>query len=214
MLRIGITGGIGVGKSMICKVFSSLGVPTYNADLRTRWLQNHNTELIEKTKVLLGEKSYDSLGNLDRNHVASLVFTNPDLLKKYNQMIHPVVFVDFQNWCIENMNDRYIIKESALMFETGFYKQLDATILVTCPIEIRMIRTLKRDKQRTKADVEAIISKQMSEVKKASLSNFTLHNDGKHLILPLILELHKNFLAGNLDFILPPVPSMPTNKDI
>jgi len=191
---IGITGGIGAGKSVVCKVFQKLGVPVYDADSQARWLMNHSKELKRSIQSLFGEKSFLS-GELDRAWVASQAFHHPELLNQLNALVHPAVAADFEEWTIKNASAKYVIKEAALLFETGSYKQLDHVILVTAPVAVRTQRVRLRDSHRSVSDIEAIMNKQMSDVDKMPLADSILVNDGQSLLVPQILQLHEQFSA-------------------
>lgn len=192
MKKVGVTGGIGAGKTIVTQVFAALGAPVYNADQRTKWLQANDAQLIGETIALLGKDAY-LYGTLNRSYVANKVFTDKSLLEKYNAIVHPRVFADFELWCAEHSEFPYIIKESALMFETGFYKKLDAIVLVTAPEEIRIQRVLQRDSFRQYEEVKAIISKQLGDEQKMGLATAIINNDEKSLIVPQIAALDAQF---------------------
>lgn len=193
MLKIGVTGGIGSGKSLVCKVFETLGVPIYSTDLKTKQIQIKDLEVIEGTKKIFGEEAYDSNNQLNREFIAAKVFDDKSKLAQLNSLVHPKVFQDFENWCKALKNQPYIIKESALTFETGFNKKLDKVILVTAPIDVRINRVLERDKFRTIDEVKNIIDKQMPEAEKIKLADYILANDESDLMFPHIFKLHKAF---------------------
>lgn len=198
MLKIGITGGIGSGKTTVAKVFESIGIPVYYADEQSKWLQSNNIDIIENTKKLLGEESYLSNGAINRKFIAEKVFSDNSLLQKLNQIIHPIVKEDFSSWILSHLSKPYILKESAISFETGIYKELDKTILVTCPIETRVKRVLKRDKNRSEEEIRNIIKKQMPDEEKLKLADYVLVNDDSQLIVPQILTLHENIIKMTL----------------
>jgi dephospho-CoA kinase len=191
MLKIGITGGIGAGKTVVSRIFQTLGTPVYNADNRAKWLQVHDEKLKQQIKTAFGEESYTSNGALNRSYLANKVFNNKEELQLLNGLVHPAVASDFDAWCDENSDKPYVLKEAALLFETGSYKQLDATIVVTAPKDIRKSRVLNRDKQRTEKEVEAIMEKQMSETERLALADYVIHNDGNTFLIHQVLELHK-----------------------
>lgn len=189
-LLVGITGGIGAGKSVISKIFKSLGTPIYDADSRAKWLMSHSENLTSSVQVLFGEDSYQD-GELNRKHIASLAFHKPKLLTQLNALVHPEVERDFGNWVLENSSNPYLIKEAALLFEIGFYAKLDKLILVTASKEIRIERVLARDTHRNKKDIEAIMGKQLSDEEKKEKADIVLTNDGTTLLIPKILKLHE-----------------------
>ena len=193
-IQIGITGGIGAGKSTICQIFKTLGVPVYNADDRAKWLMNNDEELKEDIIAEFTEKAYNEEG-LDREYLAANVFHDQRKLNMLNNLVHPMVAYDYHEWVMSNQDTPYMIKEAALMFEGGSFRELDKTIVVTAPEEMRIARVLKRDPQRDEAQVKEIISKQMPVADAVDRADFVLQNNGSSLMLPKVLELHEQFLA-------------------
>lgn len=192
-VQVGVTGGIGAGKSIVCKVFGILGVPVYDADSRAKSLMNSNPIIKQNVISLFGEESYNS-GMLNREYVAKQAFHEPGKVEKLNATVHPEVGKDYAEWTKQYPDKDYIIKEAALLFEAGSYRTLDKLITVTCPKDIRIQRVLRRDPNRTEEDVRAIINKQWSESKKIEKSDYIIENDGSHMILPQILEIHDKLL--------------------
>ena len=191
-LLVGITGGIGAGKSLIAKVFESLGTSVYNADTRAKWLMTNSRNIISAIKVIFGDESY--IGNeLNRVHISSLAFHKPKLLTQLNALVHPEVELDFENWVDQNIRHRYLLKEASLLIEAGSCEKLDKLILVTAPENIRMKRILSRDNHRTEQDTEAIMRKQLSDEEKKKKSDIILANNGTFLLIPQILKLHEEF---------------------
>lgn len=191
MKVIGITGGIGSGKSIICKVFELLGVPVYYADARANWLTNNDLQLRKEIKELLGRQAYDENGQYNRKWVASLVFDNPELLKMLNMLIHPRVFEDTKQWLSLHQNQPYVLREAAISNAAGVGNDLDKVIVVSCPTEIRIKRVQARDPQRSEEQIKAIIARQKSEDQFREIANYQILNDDKELILPQILSLHQ-----------------------
>jgi dephospho-CoA kinase len=191
-LQIGITGGIGSGKSVVCKLFSILGIPVYNADDRAKWLTNHDPEIREKVIALLGFESYTKEGFYNRAFVASVVFKNEELLKKLNAIIHPAVLKDTGNWVSENADSIYLIKEAAIMKKAGENNNLDYVVIVEAPIELRIQRILRRD-NRTENEIRAIIQQQASDEERAKIADFTIHNNETSALIPQVLKLHEFF---------------------
>ncbi len=189
MLRVGITGGIGAGKSVVSKIFTVLGVPVYDADSQAKYLMNNDTKLKKEIKDNFGENAFIESGELNRTYLADKVFQNPDQLKKLNSLVHPVVKRDFDKWC-EIKNSPYILKEAALLVESGSHKDLDMLLVVTAPEKLRIERVLLRDDHRTKKQVEGIISNQFPEAEKKKLADFLINNDESHPILSKVLEIH------------------------
>jgi dephospho-CoA kinase len=191
---IGITGGIGSGKSIVCKIFEVLGVPVYYADERAKWLTNNDLQLRKEIKELLGREAYDSNGQYNRKWVASQVFDNPVLLKILNSLIHPRVFDDTKHWLSRHQDYPYLLREAALTNAAGNGNDLDKLIVVTSPLELRIERTKKRDPQRTEEEIRTIIARQKTEEEFQKIADYQIVNDEKQLLIPQVLALHKLFL--------------------
>lgn len=188
MQIIGITGGIGSGKTTVCKLFERMGVPVYYADDRAKWLLNNQKDVIQQVKNLLGEESY--LNNeINKTYIANKVFHNKDLLQQYNEIVHPVVAFDTLEWMQQYLYKKYILKEAALLIETGIYKTLDKLIVVTAPIDLRIERVIKRDRL-SKKEVEARINNQMPQEEKIKYADFVVINDGKHNLEEQVNKIH------------------------
>lgn len=185
-LPLGVTGGIGSGKSVVCKILEILGVPVYCADDRAKELMNSDRELRKGIEALFGTESYTESG-LNRAHIAAVAFHDKKLLDQLNQLVHPAVAKDLQQW-ISCQSSTIVAEEAALLFETGSYKKFDQVWLVSCPADIRIDRIAKRDPHRTKKDIQAIIEKQWPDEKKRSLANLEIVNDGKTPILKKLIE--------------------------
>jgi dephospho-CoA kinase len=192
-LQIGITGGIGSGKSLVCKIFASLGVPVYDADSRAKSIMTTDGILVEQIKKEFGSLSYHEDGRLNREYLSAAVFNNADKLKTLNELVHPRVGADSEKWMEENAAHPYLLREAALLFESGSFKKLDKIIVVTAPEALRVKRVLQRDKQRTEQEVIAIIRNQMTEEEKVKRADFVIHNDETELVVPQVLKLHKQF---------------------
>ena len=190
---IGITGGIGSGKSIICKVFEVLGVPVYYADERAKWLTNNDLQLRKEIKELLGREAYNSDGQYNRKWVASQVFDNPALLKILNSLIHPRVFDDTKCWLNQHQNHPYILREAALTNAAGNGNDLDKLIVVTSPLDLRIARIKKRDPQRTKEEIQDIISRQKTEQEFQQIADYQIVNNEKQLLISQVLALHQIF---------------------
>ena len=187
-LLIGITGGIGSGKSTVAAIFNLLGIPVYNADVRARVLMNEEEQLISDIKERFGEQSYDN-GLLNREYLAKRIFASEEETNKLNQLVHPAVARDFENWSLSQQT-KYIVKEAALLFETGSYKELDKTILVVAPESTRIKRVLKRDSNRSAEQINNIIERQTSVEKVKPLASWIIKNDDSELIIPQVLRIH------------------------
>lgn len=195
MLKIGVTGGIGVGKSIVCRMFGVLGIPVYDADTRAKWVMQHDAALKKELQEAFGEETYNSQGQLNRTYLASVVFNNQERLNMLNALVHPHVGADFDQWAAGNAGAPYLIKEAALMFESESWRQLDEIIVVSAPLDVRLKRLLKRDTHRTEADIRSIIARQLSEEEKIARAQHVLYNDEKQLIIPQVLALHQEFLS-------------------
>ena len=191
MKLIGITGGIGSGKSTIAKVFMSLSYPVYNSDTKAKEFINSNEELINSIKLSFGNDIYNSNG-LDRKKMASIVFNNPEKLELLNSIIHPAVGEDFEKW-VDSQNTSFILKEAAILFETGIYRSLHKTILVSAPQETRIERVIKRDNT-NQEEVLSRMNNQWSEEKKTELADYVIDNSGDKLVIPQVLEIIKQIL--------------------
>ncbi len=190
-VRVGITGGIGAGKSIVSSVFEVLGVAQYDADTRAKWLMNNREDLITAITQLFGARAYNA-GGLDRKYVAQSVFKDKLLLGKLNELVHPAVADDFDAWS-EKQHAAYLLKEAALLFESDSYRTLDKIITVTAPETLRIARVSKRD-GRSKEQIKSIMNHQMSEKEKLEKSDFVITNDGHHLVIPQVLSVHRELL--------------------
>lgn len=195
MKKIGITGGIGAGKSLICKLFELLGVPNYPADFRAKWLQENDPKLVAQIKEHFGEASYTPDGKLNRNYLSEQVFADDNKLKQLNSLVHPAVAIDFENWCQQHQQKPYVLKEAALLYETGSFKKLDATINVHAASEIRLHRTLSRDQHRKEKDVIAIMSKQLSDAERLKLADYVIYNDESKSLIKQVVLLNEQLIA-------------------
>lgn len=191
--QIGVTGGIGSGKSVVCRVFSALGVPVYEADARAKWLTEHDPDLRADVVRVLGPEAYDETGRYNRAWVGSRVFTDPALLARLNAVIHPRVLADTDTWVRQHTNAPYVVKEAALMRAAGDGNTLDKVVVVYTPLALRVARIRQRDPHRTEADIQAIIDRQITDEARLKLANHVLLNDESLLLLPQILALHDAF---------------------
>lgn len=190
-LKIGITGGIGSGKTFLTKLFEALGVPVYNADEEAKRLMNSDARIKKQLIELFGAATYKD-GKLDRTFLAAIVFSDKEKLELLNSIVHPIVIQEAKDWA-ERQTSRYSLKEAALLFESGSYKELDYTILVTAPMDVRIQRVIKRDGV-TEQQVRERISKQLSDEEKLLLADFVIVNDGITPLLPQVWTLHQKFL--------------------
>ena len=196
-LQIGITGGIGSGKTLICKIFHSLGIPIYDADSRAKILMTTDGILVEQIKKEFGMLSYNEDGSLNRKYLGQIAFDQKLKLEKLNQLVHPRVAKDYEEWVSTHQHFPYVIKEAALLFESGSYKGLDKIVAVSASEQIRMKRVLQRDTHRTEKDVENIFGNQLPENEKLKRADFVIINDETRLVIPQVLELHERFSSLN-----------------
>lgn len=195
MLKVGITGGIGSGKTTVCKIFEQLGIPIYYADDRAKLLMTEDPELVSQIKLLFGESAY-SKGKLNRPFIANIVFNDPEKLSQLNALVHPAVAKDGERWHLAQKNAPYTLKEAALLYEAGSYRQLDRMICVVAPEDLRIKRVMQRD-QVDQAAVEARMNKQWPQSQKARLSDFLVYNDGSEFLIQQVLRIHHKLLAQN-----------------
>jgi len=193
MLTIGITGGIGSGKTTVCQIFESLGVPVFNADITAKSIMNTDPDLIAAIKETFGTEAYHENGELNRKYLASQVFNNQKALNQLNALVHPAAIQASINW-VNAQNVPYVIKEAAILFESGSYKNCDFNILVFSPEEIRIERVMKRDGV-DEESVRSRINKQMPEEEKKKMADFIIINDGKTALIPQVLKLNEHFLT-------------------
>jgi dephospho-CoA kinase len=188
MKLIGITGGIGSGKSIVCKVFANMGVPIYEADSRAKSLMNNDLSLIKTIKNLLGEQAYTPTGEYNRAWVASQVFNNPDLLKQLNGIVHPRVREDAENWIQQHSKAPFLLYEAAIMKAAGDGNHFDKVIVVTAPMALRIKRVQQRD-NRSEQEIRDIIARQISDEERLKIADFVIENDEERPLLEQILDL-------------------------
>lgn len=194
MFKAGITGNIGSGKTTVSKIFELLGVPVFYADDQAKQVMVNDAELIHAVKQAFGNQSYFTDGTLNRKHIAGIVFSNNAELTKLNALVHPAVFRAFDNWAAIQINAPYLMKEAAVLFESGSYKMCDRTIMVTAPFELRMQRILQRDGI-TRTEAESRNNKQFTEEQKIAMADDLICNDETQLVIPQVLALHQHYLT-------------------
>jgi dephospho-CoA kinase len=187
---VGITGGIGSGKSTVSKFFNLLGIPVYSADDRAKWLMANDPTLKLQILEAFGTNSYLKDGNLNRSFLAETVFSDPRKVEQINSMVHPAVGKDFKKWAATQTSP-YLLKEAALLFETGSEEELDFIINVSSPLKIRMIRVLMRDPHRDEKQINHIIDQQLPDEIKNERADFVIKNVENKLLIPQILEIHR-----------------------
>ena len=190
-LKVGVTGGIGSGKTLVCKIFEVLGIDVYYADARAKWLQNHDAVLTQQIKEAFGHQAYDRQGLLDRNFLANTVFSDNKKLALLNQLVHPRVAEDYQQWVAQRPLNLYTIKEAALLFETGSYRQLDKIISVDAPRDVRVQRVVQRDPYRSREQVIRITHQQLGDTERRQRADYNIDNGGDTLVIPQVLQIHR-----------------------
>ena len=188
MMIVGLTGGIGSGKTTVAKAFKKLGVPIYIADVEAKALMNRSKVIKRKLKALFGEDAYIN-NELNRPFLATKIFNDKMLLEQMNAIVHPKVASHFKRW-LKKQQAPYIIKEVAILFENGSYRSCDYIITVTAPEAIRIQRVLKRDNSSV-AKVKAIIKNQLPDEEKVKRSNFVIHNLNLEDVKSQVLQIHK-----------------------
>ena len=192
MLKIGLTGGIGSGKTTVANIFEVLGIPVYSADEAARRLMNENPELKKEIIRNFGAASYRD-GTLDRRFLAEQVFSDAEKLSRLNEIVHPVTLHDAAEWMLRQKS-AYAVKEAAILFEANLQSLFDYVIGVTAPESLRIERVMKRD-QSTREKVLQRIGQQMNEEEKMRLCDFVILNDEQQGVLPQVLEIHEVLLA-------------------
>ena len=195
-LQIGITGGIGSGKSLICRIFALLGVSVYDADSHAKALMTTDGILVSQIEKEFGDLAYHRDGRLNREWLAPHVFADEEKLHRLNSLVHPRVAVDYAKWLDAQSNEPYVLKEAALLFESGSYRQLDKIVVVSAPEDIRRQRVLKRDSHRTVEQFKGIVEKQLPEEEKLQRADYIIVNDEEKLVIPQVLKLHELFKDG------------------
>ncbi len=192
MLRIGLTGGIGSGKSTVARIFEVLGIPVYDADSASKRLMSEDKVLKQQIQNSFGKEAY--FGEiLNRKYLAEQVFNNEEKLILLNSLVHPATKKDAAKW-MKKQNSPYVIKEAALIFESGSQKSLDFVIGVKAPLSLRLQRTMLRDNV-SEAQVTARMNMQMNEEEKLRLCKYVIINDEQQLLIPQVLALHERFLS-------------------
>ncbi|MCW3806593.1 dephospho-CoA kinase [Plebeiibacterium marinum] len=192
MISIGITGGIGSGKSTVCKIFETLGVPVYYADARSRMLTDSHPQIISGVKSLFGGQIYTQ-GKLDRKRVGEVVFKNKNLLNELNRIIHPVVAEDYIHWSRQHFDKPYVLKEAAILFESGAYKQVDKIVTVSAPRELKIMRVMQRDGV-TREDVMSRMNNQWDDEQKVAKSDYVIYCNDTDLVVTQVLGLHEKLI--------------------
>ena len=186
MIKVGLTGGIGSGKSTVSKILISKGFSVYNSDNRAKWLMNNNDNLKSNIISIFGDKAYLK-GSLNRKYLSAKVFNDSLKLKALNNLVHPLVAIDFKNWLLHQKSKDFVFKEAAILIESGAYKEMDKIIVVSCPKNIRLERVLKRDGNSPQL-VKKRMQNQISETEKINYADFVVKNNGSESDLVLEVE--------------------------
>jgi dephospho-CoA kinase len=188
MLKVGVTGGIGAGKTLVCKIFEVLGVPVYYADEAAKELMQQNEKLIAELKIHFSDTVYDGV-NLNRKYLSNLIFNNPEKRELLNNIVHPYVIQDGIEW-MKKQQSPYAIKEAALIFESGSQESLDYIIGVFAPNSLKILRTIKRDHS-SREEVLQKIESQIEDEIKMKLCDDVITNDEQHLLIPQVIAIHE-----------------------
>lgn len=186
MIKVGLTGGIGSGKSTVSKILISKGFSVYNSDNRAKWLMNNDDNLKSNIISIFGDKAYLK-GSLNRKYLSANVFNDSLKLKALNNLVHPLVAIDFKNWLLHQKSKDFVFKEAAILIESGAYKEMDKIIVVSCPENIRLERVLKRDGNSPEL-VKKRMQNQISETEKINHADFVIKNNGSESDLVLEVE--------------------------
>ena len=195
MLKIGLTGGIGSGKTTVAQVFEKLGLPVFYADLEARKCMNSDMDLITKIKEAFGNEIYID-GQLQKERLANIIFNNDSALKTINRLVHPTVQRVFEEWCA-TQNSSYVLKETAILFESSSDKGLDKIVCVSAPDDLRKQRVMQRDGV-TESQVLERMSKQWEQSRKIELAHFHIVNDEKELLILQVLEVNSLLLKQSV----------------
>ncbi len=193
MIRVGITGGIGTGKSTVCKIFASMGIPVLDADSLAKNIAEIDQNVKQQILEVFGAESYDDQDKYNRKFIASIVFNDAEKLKILNNIIHPAVIDYSNNWAEQHLDKKYVVKEAALMFESGSYKYNDINIVVNAPKELRIQRILSRDNSSIE-DIIRRIESQMSDEERNSMADKIIVNDEHNSLIAQVYSLHQEFV--------------------
>lgn len=196
MLKIGVTGGIGSGKTIVCEIFELFGIPVFYADAVAKEVMITDDELKKGIIGAFGLQAFSQTGILNRKYIADIVFYDKKALELLNALVHPAVFRAFDSWVLKHSDAPYVLKEAALLFESGSYKMCTHTILVKAPEPLKISRVMKRDGI-TEAEVRLRMARQLNDSEKEKLADYIILNDEEQLLIPQVLKLHEQFIAMN-----------------
>lgn len=192
IFKLGVTGGIGSGKTTVCRVFGVLGIPVFSADTEAREVMDIDTGIMLRINTIAGKNLY-STGTLDRTELARLIFNNSSLLDKVNALVHPVVFSRFREW-VRKQDAPYVIMEAAILFESGAHKIVDRILTVVAPVEERIERVIGRTSLSRDQVIERMRN-QISDEERISLSDYVINNSENDMVIPEILKIHEELLS-------------------
>ena len=192
MIKVGITGGIGSGKSTVCRIFEMLGVPVYYADDRAKKIMTANKEVKKAIMDVFGKQAYFSNGRINRKFISEIIFQQPEKRSLLNAIVHPAVLEDGRKWN-ESQNAAVTLKEAALLIQSGSHKEMDYVILVECPLELRIPRVMKRNKL-SKQEVLNRIQSQMSDEEMRKFADFRIHNDGQVSLIHQVMKIYREII--------------------
>ncbi len=196
MIKVGITGGIGSGKSIVCEMLTHLGISVYNADIRAKWLMNNNLTLKQALSNRWGEKLYIN-NQLDKQYLAEIIFNDKKALEYVNSVVHPAVNTDFDDWCKLHYTNLYVIKEAALLFESNAYKLMDVMVTVFAPENLRIERVVNRDN----ISIDQImnrINNQLPESDKVKRSDYVIYNNEQQSVIEQVNKLHSILITRSI----------------
>ena len=191
-IKLGVTGGIGSGKTTVCRIFDVLRVPVFSADREAKKIMENDDRIIRRINSIAGKDLYTN-GGLDRMELATIIFNNNNLLEKVNSLVHPVVFDHFRKWVLEQTAP-YVIMEAAILFESGASKFVDRVATVVAPVEQRVERIIQRNKL-SREQVMERMRNQMNDEARIKLSDYLIHNSENDMIIPAILNIHNDILT-------------------
>lgn len=194
MMKVGLTGGIGSGKSFVARIFKSYQIPVFDADKEAKELTHNSPDLIKKIKSVFGKDIYNAEGFLNSNYLAEKVFNDKAALSTLNNIIHPVVKIAFREWAKQQKTD-YVIEEAAILIESGAYRIMDKIIVVTAPEHLRIERVVQRD-DITETEVRNRMENQIEDKDRLQYADFIIHNDEKALLEPQVKKIHKALLKN------------------
>jgi len=196
MYKVGITGGIGSGKTTVCKIFQTLGIPVYDADTQAKLLMNTDHNLQAALKGYFGSGVFHHDGTVDRRKLAAIIFNDPKSLEKVNNCVHPAVALNFEDWCIRQTSP-YVLHEAAIIFESNMAHRFSKVILVTAPDDMRIERVCTRDNIAPET-VRARMTNQWPNDKKMALADFIIYNDHLRMITPQVLDIHRQLIESSV----------------